>query len=153
MTAVRARTRPPEEDSVFGPTLCGVPNPVVPVSTPYPTRFRGPVWWYPQQSGASFVTRPLSVPVALRVGGFAAADRWAKLEAAVARAPRSCSGFGSLGGCTLPSLVVPTPSCSGFGEGPDGIGGFADEHPYVLAGVLVAAGVLAAALIASSSSG
>lgn len=38
----------PERDSIFGNTYNGVPNPMVPYQHPYPTRFHGPVFRYPQ---------------------------------------------------------------------------------------------------------
>lgn len=94
-------TIPVELDSVFGPTHCGVPSPWVPAVTPYPTRFHGSVFRYPQQSGGSFVVRPFEVPVNLAVGQV----------------------------------------------NPDGIGGFVDEHPNAMIGILIAAGLVAAGLI------
>lgn len=38
----------PDQDSVFGNTYCGVPNPLEPHRHPYPTRFHGRVPFQPQ---------------------------------------------------------------------------------------------------------
>ncbi len=108
MTAI-----PVEQDSVFGPTQCGVPNPFVPRLSQWPSRFHGPVFLYPQQSGATFVVRPFDAGWPLATPG------------------SSCGCRGE----------------SGFGIAPDGIGGFADEHPYTLMAVIAGFGILALGLV------
>lgn len=47
----------PERDSIYGNTYNGVPNPLVPHQHPYPTRFHGPVFNYPQP-GYRYAARP-----------------------------------------------------------------------------------------------
>ncbi len=39
--------RGPENESIFGDTYNGVPNPQTPHTHPYPTRFHGPIWTWP----------------------------------------------------------------------------------------------------------
>jgi hypothetical protein len=70
-----------DQQSIFGPTYEGVPNPVIPHVHPYPTRYHGPIWQYPN-AGLPYVTTPY------------------------ARAPYA--GFGSpdgLGGCACKGLA------------------------------------------------
>jgi hypothetical protein len=47
----------PERDSIYGNTYGGVPNPMIPHQHPYPTRYHGPVFNYPQP-GYRYATRP-----------------------------------------------------------------------------------------------
>jgi len=47
----------PERDSIYGNTYGGVPNPMIPHQHPYPTRYHGPVFDYPQP-GYRYATRP-----------------------------------------------------------------------------------------------
>lgn len=47
----------PEKRGIFGDTYNGVPNPVVPHKHPWPTRYHGPVFIYPQP-GYQYMERP-----------------------------------------------------------------------------------------------
>jgi len=49
---------PPSQDSIFGDTINGVPNPNVPHVHPYPTRYHGPNYTVPGAADISFVERP-----------------------------------------------------------------------------------------------
>lgn len=47
----------PERGSIFGDTYNGVPNPMVPFTHGYPTRYHGAIWSYPQP-GHQYAPRP-----------------------------------------------------------------------------------------------
>ena len=49
---------PPTQDSIFGDTYQGVPNPNVPHKHPWPTRFHGPIWTVPGVAHDTYVERP-----------------------------------------------------------------------------------------------
>ncbi len=53
----RALPPMPERGSIFGDTYNGVPNPMVPFTHGYPTRYHGAIWSYPQP-GYSYAPRP-----------------------------------------------------------------------------------------------
>jgi len=83
-----------DQQSIFGNTYEGVPTPYVPHVHPYPTRYHGPIWQYPNAT-LPYVTTPY------------------------ARAPYA--GFGA--SCTCGSGLGTNCSCvSGLGTSPDGLG-------------------------------
>lgn len=45
---VRTPPTPPDQNSIFGDTYGGVPNPNTIVAHGYPTRYHGPIWTVPQ---------------------------------------------------------------------------------------------------------
>lgn len=58
-TMVRRGRPMPERDSIYGDTYNGVPNPMVPHVHPYPTRYHGAKFDYPQPS-FRYVAAPYS---------------------------------------------------------------------------------------------
>ena len=48
----------PTQDSIFGYTYNGVPNPLVPDRHPYPTRFHGPIYTVPGVADLPYMARP-----------------------------------------------------------------------------------------------
>lgn len=61
-------TVPQDHDSIFGDTYHGVPNPDVPHRHPYPTRYHGGVFLYPQAM-LPYVENPYAVPPYAGLGG------------------------------------------------------------------------------------
>lgn len=55
------------KQSVFGDTLCGVPNPVVPHASPYPSRYHG-AWFGTVVQPTTFVYNPYAQPLTLPPG-------------------------------------------------------------------------------------
>jgi len=49
---------PPSQDSIFGNTYAGVPNPMVPHRHPWPTRYHGPIYTVPGVADPSYRQRP-----------------------------------------------------------------------------------------------
>lgn len=49
---------PPTEDSIFGDTYAGVPNPNVPHVHPWPTRYHGPIFTVPGTAKPTYRQRP-----------------------------------------------------------------------------------------------
>ena len=49
-----------DQDSIFGHTYQGVPNPQIPYKHPYPTRYHGPIFTEPR-FGTPFEPRPYAV--------------------------------------------------------------------------------------------
>lgn len=49
---------PPTQDSIFGDTYRGVPNPMVPHVHPYPTRFHGPIYTVPGTAKPTYYATP-----------------------------------------------------------------------------------------------
>jgi hypothetical protein len=82
-----------DQQSIFGNTYEGVPTPYIPHVHPYPTRYHGPIWQYPE-AGLPYVTTPY------------------------ARAPYA--GLGA--SCTCGSALGATCSCPGLAGSPDGLG-------------------------------
>ena len=49
-----------DEDSIFGYTYQGVPNPQIPYTHPYPTRYHGPIFTEPR-FGLTYQANPMAV--------------------------------------------------------------------------------------------
>lgn len=49
---------PPSQDSIFGDTYGGVPNPMVPHRHPWPTRYHGPIYTVPGVAKPTYSQRP-----------------------------------------------------------------------------------------------
>lgn len=65
---------PPTQDSIFGYTQGGVPNPNVPHKHPYPTRYHGPIFTVPGVAKLPYAVRPyLNQPLPTGTAGFGGA--------------------------------------------------------------------------------
>jgi hypothetical protein len=80
-----------EDLSIFGDTINGVPNPLVPHTHPYPTRFHGPIFNQPQAM-QPYVERPYGLSPFTGVGADA-------VDPSVAAPPAPAPG-----GFTLPPM-------------------------------------------------
>ena len=59
---------PPSQDSIFGDTYGGVPNPNVPHRHPWPTRYHGPIWTVPDAAQNQYAPRPYARPPFMGMG-------------------------------------------------------------------------------------
>lgn len=59
---------PPTQDSIFGYTQGGVPNPNIAHRHPYPTRYHGPNYTVPGTAKDTYVERPYAVPSFVGMG-------------------------------------------------------------------------------------
>lgn len=57
-----------KEESIFGRTQAGVPNPNVPHTHPWPTRYHGPNWTSPDTANRTYVQRPYARPGYMGLG-------------------------------------------------------------------------------------
>lgn len=48
------------DNSIFGPTMQGVPNPMVPHRHPWPTRYHGPIYTVPGTANPTYVQRDMA---------------------------------------------------------------------------------------------
>lgn len=108
----------PDHDSIFGDTVHGVPNPLVPHRHPYPTRYHGTILREPR-FGLPYVERPYAVPPFAGVGAAMGEDS--------SRPPLFSSLTGStLGdaaiGAAFGYLIAPDASSRGLWTGVGGVG-------------------------------
>jgi len=133
---------PQEHDSIFGDTYHGVPNPRVPHRHPYPTRYHGGVFLYPQAM-LPYVENPYAVPPYAGLGGCGGSCGQQALGQEE-RPPllRSVTGI-TIGdaalGAGLGYLMAPTPAERGMWAA---IGGVATALAGTLGLIGTAAGVV-----------